>query len=261
MALDLTTRRFLFLDVAMKYGVWSGDTRPTRFYDPVNFTKLEFEPPKQSIVRVSSRMDGSVGQALAVVNRPTGEPATIAAEFDAAPVNFIALALGATVSELDVDTKTVTDTPVTTVLGLWVPLPDQWITPSTFTLETDGGAGDDVLIAATKYELDAINGLIKATHADAVGAKIASYTVPATAGEVYAAGQALSADIYMIGTGTEQASKRRCRIIVERAALAAAGKVDLSTGEAITGALSGELATPADRTAPWTYTYSDLVSA
>ena len=261
MALDLTTRRFMFLDVAMKYGVWSRDTRPTSFYDAVNFTKLEFEPPKQKIARVSSRMDGSVGQALAVVNRPTGEPATVAAEFDAAPVNFIALALGATVSELDVDAKTVTDTAVTTVLGLWVPLPDQWITAASFTLETDGGVGDDVLIAATKYELDAINGLIKATDAAAVGSKIASYTVAATAGEVYAAGKALSADIYLVGTGTEQASKRRCRIIVERAALAAGGKIDLAKGEAIAGSLAGELATPSDRTAPWTYTYSDLVTA
>jgi hippurate hydrolase len=35
----------------------------------------------------------------------------------------------------------------------------------------------------------------------------------------------------------------------------------IAKGEAIAGSLAGELATPSDRTAPWTYTYSDLVSA
>ena len=258
MALDLTPRRFLFLDVAMKYGAFGGATRPTQLFDPINFTKLEFTPPPQKTERITSRMEGSIGQSLGSVQRASGEPGTLSAEFDAAPVGFLALALGATVAELAVAAKTVTDADVTTVLGLWVKLPDAWIDPTTFVLETDGTP--DVLIAATKYELDAVNGYVKATHADAVGSKIASYSVKATSGETYAAGQALSTDIYLVGTGTEQTTKKRCSIIVERANLAPDGKFDPVAGGALKGAVKGDLLTPSDRTSPWSYSYSDWAS-
>lgn len=260
MSLDLTPRRFMFLDVSMKYGAWSGVTRPTQLFDPINFTKLEFTPPPQKTERITSRMEGSIGQALGSVQRPTGEPGTLNAEFDAAPVGFFALAMGATVSELDVDAKVVADTAVTTVLNMWVQLPDAWIDATTFVLETDGGAGDDVVIAAAKYELDAVNGFIKAIHADAVGSKLASYSVKATGGEVYAAGQALSTYVYLVGTGTEQTTNKRCSLIVERANLSPDGKFDAAGGGALKGSLKGDLLTPSDRTSPWSYSYSDWVS-
>ncbi|AUB81453.1 hypothetical protein [Candidatus Thiodictyon syntrophicum] len=258
MALDLTPRRFLFLDVAMKYGPWVGDTRPTQLYDAINFSKLEFAPPPQKTSRITSRMEGSIGQALASVQRPTGEPGTLDAEFDAAPVGFLALALGATVVELAVSAAPVADAAVTTVLGLWVKLPNAWIDAATFVLETDGDP--DVAIDATKYQLDAVNGFVKATHADAVGSKLASYSVKATTGETYHAGQALSTDVYLVGTGTEQATKKRCSIVVERANLAPGGKFDPVAGDALKGSVKGDLLTPADAVSPWRYAYSNWAS-
>ncbi|WP_295451903.1 hypothetical protein [uncultured Thiodictyon sp.] len=259
MALDLTQRRFMFLDVAMKYGAFSGATRPTSLFDATNFTKLEFTPPPQKTERITSRMEGSIGQALGSLQRPTGEPGVLTAEFDAAPVGFLALALGATVAELAVSAKTVTNEAVTTVLGMWVKLPDAWIDATTFVLETAGTP--DVAIASTKYELDAVNGFVKATHADAVGSKAATYNVKVTAGESYHAGQALSQDIYLVGTGTEQTTKKRCSIIVERAVLAPEGKFDPAAGGALKGSVKGDLLTPSDRTSPWSYVYSDWASA
>ena len=258
MSLDLTPRRFMFLDVALKYGAWSGATRPTQLYDAINFTKLAIAPPPQKTERISSRMEGSIGQALGSVQRPTGEPGTLDAEFDAAPVGFFALALGATVTELAVQAKSVVDTAVTTALHLWVKLPDAWIDATTFVLETDGDP--DVAIDAAKYELDAVNGYIKAIHADAVGSKIATYSVKATAGESYAAGQALNTNVYLLGTGTEQTTKKRCAICIERAVLSPGGAFDPVGGGALKGSVKGDLLTPSDRTSPWSYTYSDWAS-
>lgn len=258
MSLDLTPQRFLFLDVAMKYGLWAGDVEPTEFYDPINFTKLEITPPPQEIKRIVSRMEGTAGVALATRQRATGEPGKLDCEFDRAPVGLIALALGATVEELSVADDDITDEAVTTALNLWVPLANRWIDAETFVLETDGTP--DVVVDASKYELDAVNGLVKAIHADAVGAKLATYSVIATAGEIYNAGLARSDRVKLVGTGTEYGTKRRCRIIIERVSLAAKGAFDFISGDALKGALTGELELPTGATSPWRYEFSDWAS-
>jgi hypothetical protein len=252
-------RKFLYLDVSFKVGLWSGATAPSGYLaTPLNLTKLEITTPPQEAKRIVSNLEGSIGVALATIQRPTGEPAVLAAEFDAAPRDLVALALGADVADLAIAADTITDEAVTTVLDLWVPLAHQWIDPTSFVLETDGSP--DVVVAADKYELDHVNGLIMATHADAVGAKLATYDVLATAGETYSAGQAKSAYVKLVGTCTEQASKTRGRIVIQRANLAADGAFDLAAGGALKGSLKGDLETPTGLTAPWTYQATEHAS-
>lgn len=258
MAIDVTTRRFLFVDVAMKFGIYSGTTPPTTMKDPVNFTRLEFTNPPQEIERIASNMEGSIGQALATVQRPTGEAATLAAEFNAASSELIALALGATVTEVDITGASIVDEVVTPVLNEWVALANEWIdADATFLLETAG----DVEIASTKYEVDYVNGMIKAIHADAAVSAKATYDTDTVAGEKYHAGQALSEFVMMKGTGTEQATGKRCQIIVVRANLAADGSFDIAASGALSGSLTGELETPSGYTGPWSYTYTDVDSS
>ncbi|MEY2654361.1 MAG: hypothetical protein RLZZ524_1389 [Pseudomonadota bacterium] len=250
-------RTFLYLDVAFKVGFWSGTTAPTQFLaTPINFTKLELSPPKQEIKRITSNIEGSIGQALATVQRATGEPGQLAGEFDAAPRDLIALALGATVADLAISTLEVTAEPVTTILDVWVPLANAWLDPTSVVLKT--GAA---VVAADKYAVDEVNGLIMALHADAVGSKTVDYDVLATTGSSYSAGQALSSYVSLVGTCTEQTTKTRGRVVIYKANLAADGSFDLVGGGALKGSLKGDLETPTGRASPWLYQASARASA
>ena len=78
MAIPVASRA-IYLNCAFKFGFWSGDTEPTQFYDPANFTKLEITSQKQETDDLPSNMDGSIGDLLASVNKPT-DSASLAAE-------------------------------------------------------------------------------------------------------------------------------------------------------------------------------------
>ena len=80
MAIPVVSRA-TYLNCAFKYGFWSGDTAPTQFYDPANFTKAEITNPVQEADVLPSNMEGSIGEALASVNKPT-EAAKISLEAD-----------------------------------------------------------------------------------------------------------------------------------------------------------------------------------
>jgi len=56
-----------YLNCALKFGFWTGDTPPTQFYDPVNWTKMEINSQKQETDDLPSNIEGSVGELLASV--------------------------------------------------------------------------------------------------------------------------------------------------------------------------------------------------
>jgi hypothetical protein len=253
--------RATYLRCEFKFGVWSGDVAPTSFYDPVNLTKLEIQSQVQEFEQLLSNMESTYGQVLASVAKPT-ESASLSAEVDYMPPYLMGLMLGADITELSQSSGDVEDEAVTLALGVWVPLANKYISPNSvltpFVLETDGTP--DVEIASTKYEVDYINGLIKATHADAVGAKVVTYKKAARTGETYKGGQAKSAYLKLIGTGTEKVSQKRVRLQIHKASLAASAAFDPVAGGYVKGSFAGDLLTPTGETSPWTYEYLDLAA-
>lgn len=257
MAIDLTQFTYAYVEAAVKVGIWSGETAPTQFYGPINFTKLGISPPAQELERLKSNLEGSVGEDLATVQKPAADASTeLAAEFDRGTPDLMALAIGADMAELAQSSSSAIDELVTTALGIWVPVASQYI--SAVSLKTNG----DVAVAADKYEMDLVNGMIKAIHADAVGTDMKiSYTIDATAGITYNAGKAKSAYVMLIGSATERVSQTRGRIVVHRANLAPNGEWDPVAGGFLRGAVSGSCETPvyAGYTAasPWSFTTTD----
>ena len=253
--------RATYLRCEFKFGVWSGDIAPTQFYDPVNFTKLEIQSQKQEFEQLLSNMESSYGQVLASVAKPT-EAASLSAEAGYMPPYLMGLLLGADITELSQSSGAVADEAVTLALGVWVPLANKYLaahgTGTEIVLETPGTP--DVEVANTKYVVDLINGLIKATHADAVGTKQISYYKATRTGELYKGGQAKSAYLKLVGTGTEKISQKRCRLQIHKVSLAASAAFDPVAGGYVKGSFAGDLLTPSTETSPWTYEYLDLAA-
>lgn len=256
MPLD-NSNRALYLKAEFKFGFWSGDTAPTQFFGPVNFTKLELASQKQELDRLISNMEDTAGEVIASVAKPT-DPAGVTAEFDSMTGNLLAVLLGADTADLSQSTGGVTDEVITTVLNVWIPFANRYIETSGISLKTSG----DVAVAEAKYEIDHINGLIRAIHADAVGVGMKlSYTKSTRTGEIYHAGKAKDAYLQFLGTATEKVSQKRCRIKIHKASLAPSGAVDPIAGGYFKGALNGDLLTPTGELSPWQFEYLDLASA
>ncbi len=248
--------RAIYLNCAFKFGFWSGDTEPTQYYDPANFTKLEITSQKQETDDLPSNLDGSIGDLLASVNKPT-DSASLAAEANYMPPALFGLLLGADISELSQSTSAVTDEAITPAVGLWVPLANRYIETTGITAKTAA----DATIAASHYSVDPINGLFKAL--DATGATVAkiSYTKSTRSGEIYDGGKALSKYVKFLGTGTEKTSQKRCRLVIHKVNLAGSGTFDPVTGTYVSGAFAGKMLTPSTETSPWRYEYLDLAAA
>lgn len=247
--------RATYLNCALKYGFWAGDVAPTSFYDPANFTKAEITNPTQESDVLTSNMEGSIGEALASVNKPTAA-AKIALEGDYMAPALVSLLLGADLTELAQSTAGVVDEAVTPAVGLWVPLANKYLETSGISAKTAA----DAAVTSDHYAVDTVNGLFKAL--DATGATVAklSYTKSDRTGEIYKGGKVKSAYLMLVGTGTEKVSQKRCRIVVHKASLAASSAFDPVTGGYLKGSFAGDLLTPSTETAPYQYEYLDLAS-
>lgn len=256
MAIPVASRA-VYLRCEFKFGVWSGDTAPTQFYDPINFTKLEIASQTQEFEQLISNMESTYGQTLASVAKPT-EVASLAAEADYMPPYLFGLLLGADITELSQSSGAVADEAITPAVGLWVPLANQYIAPHDTGTEIVAETSGDVVIASTHYTIDHINGLFKAL--DSTGATVAkiSYHKAARTGEIYKGGQAKSAYLKLVGTGTEKVSQKRCRLLVHKVSLAASAAFDPVAGGYVKGSFAGDLLTPTGETSPWTYNYLDM---
>lgn len=239
--------RPIYLLCDLKYGLWSGDTAPAQFFGPINITKLETTPIKQEDDELISNMASTIGQSLEAVPKPS-ESGSVSMEFNSMPKELLALVIGATaVGAMTQSSGAVTDEAVTTVLDVWVPLANQYISNAGFSLKTSG----DVAVASTKYELDPTDGMIRALHADAVGVGMkASYTKEATTGETYEAGKAASAYLMLRGRAYEKRSQTWGRLLVVKASVSNSAAYDWVKGGWASGALSGKLLTPTGYNAP-----------
>lgn len=240
----------IYTECKFKAGVWSGETEPTQYFDPANFTSFEITPPKQNKERVLSQIEGEVGNVLSTVFRPT-DPATFKGVINTFDQTLGAIILGADVEDITQATDTIVDEAVTTVLNRWVPLAKQHISETGFTLETPGTP--DVLIDSSKYVVDYVNGMIKAIHADAVGDKEASYTTLDMTGVKFKAGMAKTTKLRIVGTCTEKATGARGRIVIHRLTCTSDQAVNWSELKHMDGTLTGDLEVPADKTSAWEF--------
>lgn len=250
MALSVSPRA-IYLRCELKAGIWSGETAPTQYSDPLNFTKIELTSPKQEKEELISNMTSNFGSPLDSQNKPT-EGATLSAEFNTMTPSLLAVVLGADVTEATQSSGAVTNEVVNTALGVWVPLANSHISPHGTGTEISLKTGADAAVAATKYEIDTVLGMIKATHADAVGTGMKiSYTKAARTWEQYAAGQAKSVYVHLVGQATDMVSGKVGRLDVWKASLAPSGAVDPVAGGYFAGALEGTMIAPTGRASPW----------
>lgn len=258
MALAVASKS-IYLNCAIKFGFWSGDTAPTQFYDPVNWTKLELTSQVQESDDLISNMEGSAGELLASVNKTT-EAATLSAEADYMPPALYSVLLGATLTEVTQTTAAIADEAITPAVGLWVPLANKYLAAHGTGTEIVAETSGDVTVASTHYEVDLVNGLFKAL--DSTGATVAkiSYHTTTRAIENYAAGKAVSNYVMLIGSATEKVSSKRGRIQVNKVNLAGSAAFDPVTGTYVKGEFSGKMLTPTGYTSPWTFQLSDLVA-
>lgn len=247
----------LYLNCALKFGFWSGDTPPVQFYDPVNWTKLELASQKQESDDLLSNMEGSAGELLASVNKTT-EAGSLSAEADYMPPALYAVLLGAALGEVSQSSGAVTDDPITPAVGLWVPLANKYITPHGTGTEIVAKTAADATVTSDHYTIDLVNGLFKAL--DATGATVTkvSYTKSARAIEQYEAGKAVSSYVMLVGSATEKVSQKRGRIQVHKVNLAGSAAFDPVTGTYVKGQFSGKMLTPSGYNSPWTFQLSDL---
>lgn len=251
--------RATYLRCEFKFGVWSGDVAPTSFYDPVNFTKLEITSQTQEFEKLISNMESTYGQVLASVAKPT-EAASLSADADYLPPYLMGLMLGADITELSQSSGAVADEAITPVVGLWIPLANKYIAAHGTGTEIVAETSGDVTVDSTHYSIDLINGLFKAL--DSTGATVAkiSYHKAARTGEIYKGGQAKSAYLKLVGTGTEKISQKRVRLAIHKVSLAASAAFDPVAGGYVKGSFAGDLLTPSTETSPWTYEYLDLAA-
>jgi hypothetical protein len=241
MAVDQTVQSVINLRATMRFGFWSGDTPPTQFYDKINFTQLQLTPPALEEEILQGNTEADYGEALStVMNTPEDARPAFSGQFNRAPRALWKAGMGADLGTLAQTGATVTDEAVTLVEGLWVPLANRYL--SSFTLlETSG----DVEIDAANYEVDLVNGMIKALNATgATGAKATYVTATLADQPIYAAGQAKDVRIMLIGSTTNKANDTRGSLIIYKASVRPSGSWDVVAGGFLVGALDGSCETP-----------------
>jgi len=249
MTIQYFTPRAVYLRCSLRAGLWSGDTEPTQFSDPINFTRVELTVPPQETEKLISNRIADYGEAIDSQNKPT-DPASVTMEFSTLTPRMIELAIGADVSEVTQSTAGVTDEAITTALNIWVPAANRYWSSSGISLKTSG----DVAVDAAKYEVDTVLGMIKAIHADAVGTGMTlSYTKADRTYEKYEAGKAKSAYVKLIGQALDMVTGNTGILEIHKASLAAGGNFDPVAGGYLAGTLAGDLISPTGYNSPWQY--------
>lgn len=241
--------RPLYIECAMKFGLWNGDTPPSQFLGPINITKLETTPITQEDDDLTSNIAGSVGEVLDSVPKPT-DAGTLSMEFNSMPKDLLSLVIGADNSALAQNGASVTDEPVNTALNIWVPLANKYLSATGFSLKTSA----DAAVNAEKYVVDTVDGMIMAIHADAVGTGMKfSYTTETVAGETYEGGKAKSAYLMLRGKAYDKRSAQWGRLLVVKASVSNSAAQDWAKGGWMAGTLGGKLLTPTGYNAPLTF--------
>jgi hypothetical protein len=236
----------LFTLLEARFGFWVSDTvPPTSYSDFINNEKLEISAPEQEIKKLISRMTSTQGAAIDSQSVPTEKTAQVTLTASTFTPDLQAIALGATVSEVTQTAAAVASEAVNTVLGMWVPLANYAIAAAGTGTEIALVTSSDVAVAATKYEIDHVLGMIKATHADAVGVGMKlSYHPAAGTWEQYQGGLALNKYVHITGQAKNQVSGKIGDLDIWRANLAPAGTFDATGGDYLRVELSGDMLVP-----------------
>ena len=264
-ATDIGEQVSLYLECKLRYGMWNGVTPPTHLFGEINFNKFAMTAPKQEFERLKSNMEGSVGQDLAVVAKPVENSLVeLKAEFSRAPLDFQALAMGATVSEFAQTGATVADRAVTLEVGKWTPLWDLADGPTPLASFTSLKTAADATVAADHYEIDLMGGQIRPLDATGVTGTKATFVTKTVDGVQYDGGQALNRYLYLMGTATDKRTGKRGLLIIHRANVAPDGEWDPVAGGYLKGSLTGSCETPAfpgyTRSSPWTFIATDVAA-
>ena len=257
MAIDTTSNRFFYLRPELKFGVWSGNTEPSEFYGPVNFTKMEITAPKQKMTRLMSNMMSNFGNLLDA-QPSVSDPATLMCEFDSMTSGLLNMLLGSTSTTLSQTAAAVTNETVTPVVGVWVPFANRFIAPhgtGTEIVFKDATPVTPVTVANSHFEFDLINGMYKAIDATGATAVKVSYFKADREAEVYNAGQAVNNYVKLVGTAIELSSQKMCALTIHKANLMTSGKIDLVGNAYLKGALDGDMLVPSGYAAPWRFEY------
>ncbi len=255
MTLPVTNHGF-YLNCSFKVGIRVGDAEPVNYYDPLNLTKLELTGQTQESDDLPSNIEGSVGELLESVNKPT-ESAKLSAECNYMPPWLWAVLLGADISEYAQTTGAVTDEAIAVVNGLWTKLANQFIETTGIVCKTSG----DVVVAATHYEIDPVLGMIKGLSATAATITKITYTKSTRSGVQYDAGKAKSTYVKLVGSATEKTKNVRGTLVIHKVNLVPASTFDPVTGTYVSGTLSGKMITPTGLASPWRFIKSDLAAA
>lgn len=242
--------RPIYINVAMNFGIWVNDVEPTQFDGPVNFTQLEFTPGAQEFDDLLSNVDGSVGELLASVGRPT-ESAQATIAFNSQPKDLLAIALNADASALSQTGATQTDQAITLVLDKWVAFPNghRHIDTATVVVEKTG----PVTIPAAEYEVDGPAGLIRALTANAATAIQVTYDTLTVTGDIMDAGKAKQTTVKLLGSATNKVTGKRGTLEIYKAILTANNNVDWAAGQYISGSAAGKLITPTGKISPYQF--------
>ena len=262
MAIDATSNRYFYLRAAFKFGIWSGNTEPTDFYGPVNFTKMEITAPKQKMTRLMSNMEGSFGNLLDA-QPSVSDPATLTCEFDSMTSDLLNLLIGSNSSALSQTTASVTSEAITPTLGVWSRFAHRFIAPDatgTAIVFKDATSPTPATVANSHFEFDYINGMFRPIDATGATAVTVSYHTATRSGEIYDAGLAVNKYVMLVGTATELASAKRCALTIHKANLMPNGKIDLVGNAYLKGALDGDLLLPSGYNSPWRLEYLDLAA-
>lgn len=250
----------VYMNFEGRIGLWDGETPPAQYSDFINFETIGISAPEQEEVKLISRMTSSYGTALDAQNVASDTVAAVEIEATTFTPGMLEMMLGATVTEVTQTTAAVSDEVVNTALNVWVPLANRGLAAAGTGTEISLATSGDVAVDASKYEIDLVLGMIKATHADAVGTGMKlSYHKADVTWEAYESGLAKTTYVHITGQATEKVSNKVGMLDIWRASLKSSGSFNPIGGEYLKGALSGDLITPAvairgaTPTAPWTW--------
>ena len=279
MAIDITSNRFFYFRAKFVFGLWNGNTEPTEFFGPANFTKMEITAPKQKFTRVLSNIMGGGFGNLMDAQPAVTDPATMVCEFDSMTNGMLNMLIGAHTAVLDQtgakkggsSGEAVARTPV---VGIWQRFANQYLmaddsagadlTPIVFMdAGTPAGSGGTpaaippAAIDIKHFEIDIVSGMWRPITSTGATAATVTYYTATRSGEIYNAGVITNQCVMLRGTAIEMSSNRNVAFEIHKAQLIPNGKIDLVGNNYLKGALDGDLLLPNGYASAWQMAYTD----
>lgn len=226
-----------------------GAGNPLGLIGPLNTDQLQIKQEVEEKVQTSQMRD-TFGQTRASVNLP--KPAVVSIGFQDQPSELLAMALLGDTSALSESAATVTDEPVTAVLGKWVKLPNRNITAASVVV-TDT-VPNPAFTEGTDYEINYRLGMIRALAGGAITdgmSLLVDYDSGAVAGTRIAGGSESQISARILLDGKNLVNGQSVHLEIHQSTLRPDGDIDLNSSEFITTTLTGNMITPAGKSSPF----------